>query len=361
MKDKLDSVNMLALIIHSMVGVRLLTLPRDIVQYAENDGWMSVILATILSLMMGFSFYWIGTKHPKLNFSQICEVVLGKFMGKLIMVGIAAYTMLSIALSLRAFGDSLKIFILDTTPLYIIVLVMLLTSVYCLRGGIKTISIVFDLLLPFVILSIVFLILLATTNMESKNLLPVFYGGPKPVFQGFLEIVHPFLGVGVIGYVMPHFYQVKKVKLWILLAILGVGLTYFFIVIMCIMVFGSQELQRLIFPTISLSKTIQLDVEIFERAESLFMTAWIPISFTTIVSYYFSSSLNLKALFNTKRDDLIIYGQLPILFVMALIPQNIVQVYYYLSINNILAQVLSFGLMPLILIATFIKERRKSI
>ncbi|SET42244.1 spore germination protein (amino acid permease) [Natronincola peptidivorans] len=359
MKEQLDSINMLAFVIHGMVGVRLLTLPRDIVQYAENDGWMSVILATILAFLTGFAFYWLGTIYPKLNISQIAEVVLGKVFGKMIMMGIALYVGLSISMSLRSFADNIKLFLLDTTPLWVIITLMLLISFYCVSQGVKAIAIVLDIILPFTLVFVALLILLALTNADTKNLMPVFYGGPKPVFRGFLEIVHPFLGVGTIGYIMPYFQIKKAVKKWITIGILIVGVVYMAIVLMCIMVFGSREIQELLFPTLSLSKTIQLQVEMFERAESLFMAVWIPITFTTIVTYFFSSFLNMKALLNTKREKMVLYGHLPILFIAALIPQNTVEVHYYLMLTNELAKILSFAALPLIVIATFIKERRR--
>jgi len=360
MKEKLENINIFSFIIHSMIGFKLLTLPRDIAEHANNGGWASVLLGGALAFLSGFSFYWIGTKYPNLNYSQITEKVLGKLLGKLYMIGIGLYTLLTVSQSARAFGDSIKLFLLDKTPLYIIISLLLLACIYCLRQDIRSISIVLDILLPFILISIGLLILLASTNIEVKNLLPVFYGGPKPIFNGFLQIVHPFLGVGIIGYTMPYFANKKGLKKYITTAILTVIIIYLSIVIMSILVFGSMELKHIIYPTISLSKAILLQYEIFERAESLFISIWIPISFTTILMYYFVSCLNFMALFNTTRYNLILYLQLPILFIMALIPNNVIEVFYYLNLVNNIAKILSFALLPLIVLLVFLKERRKN-
>ncbi|AKL95847.1 spore germination protein [Clostridium aceticum] len=357
MKDQLEDVNMLSFVVHTMVGVRLLTLPKDIVEHAQNDGWASIALATLVSFVIGFAFYWMGKKYSRLNISQIAEVVLGRFLGKIIMIAIAVYLIFSIGLSLRAFADSVKLFLLDMTPLYIIILVMLGTCVYCVKQGIKTISIVFDLLLPIIVIAITVLMLFSATNIDHKNLLPVFHGGAKPIFQGFLETTHPFLGIGIIGYIMPCFKEQKKVKKWIAIGILLVSAIYFSIVIMSIMVFGSREIQHILHPTIALSRALQLDIEMFERLEVMFMAVWIPMTFTTLAAYYFASVINLKVMFRSEKEQLMLYGQIPIIFLIALLPNNVVEVHALLSINNKLAQVHSFIIIPVIFIGVLVKQR----
>ncbi len=359
MKNKLKDINMVSFIVNSMVSIRLLTLPRDVIQYAKNDGWISVLVMGFLSFFIGWFFYWIGNRYKGFNFSQICEKIYGKILAKIIMIGIMLYTLSSFGLGLRTFGDGIKIFLLDKTPLLLIISVMSLCCLYCLLKGIKTISIVMDILLPPILFFILLLVLLSTTNIDFISLQPIFYGGIKPILQGALQITDPFLDIGIIGYVLPYFSNNKGTARWIFLSI-GIGiLIHFIIVIMCILVFGCDEMKYLIFPTITLSKSIRLDVKILERAESFYMAAWIPITFTTLLLHYFISTLNLKALFNTKRDHLLIYGQIPIFFIIALLPQNIAEVFQFLHWNAQLSQILFFGLIPLTYMVELFKGRRK--
>lgn len=359
LKKQLEDINILSFVIHGMVGLRLLSLPRDIVVHAENNGWISVLVGGVIAYFIGFGVYWLATQFPDLNLSQIIIVVLGKYIGRMILIGIGIYTITSVALALRSFGVSVKIFLLDKTPLYIIISTTLLILVYGVSKGIKTISIMFDVLLPFVLASIAVLILFATTTMEIKNLLPVFSQGVTPIMKGALQTTHPFLGVGILGYILPYCKDVKKTKKWIDVGIFIVIGIYLAIIIMCIMVFGVKEINQLIFPTISLSKTIRLKTELFERLESLFMTIWMPISFTTILGHYWASILNSKALFNTKRGHLIMWINVPIIFFIALYPENVVQLNYFLSLSNRLAQILTFGVLPIVVIATWVYKRRE--
>ncbi|MDQ2085456.1 endospore germination permease [Herbivorax sp. ANBcel31] len=336
-KIELKEINMLTFVIQTMIGVRLLTLPRDLVSIATNDAWLSVVVAGILSFFLGYSYYWLGIRYKGLNISQIMEQVLGKIIGKIIQIGIALYTLLSVGLSARTFGDSIQLFLLDKTPVTLVILLMIFACVCCVCKGLKTISIIIDILLPFIIFFLFLLLMLSSTNMESKNLLPVLHKGVTPVLEGYIEIVHPFLGLGVIGYVMPYFKEPFKTKKWIFTGVSIVTLFYLAIVMMCIMVFSIHKINELVHPTIILSKTIQLENPLFERAESIFITAWIPITFSTMTLYYYASVLNLKALFDTKKHNLMIYIQIPLLIFIALYPKNVIKAYQYLKINNYLA------------------------
>ncbi|TYQ16480.1 UNVERIFIED_CONTAM: spore germination protein (amino acid permease) [Acetivibrio alkalicellulosi] len=354
---KLKDINMLAFVIQTMIGVRLLTLPRDLVAIASNDAWLSVVVAGLLALIIGYCFYWLGVKHRGLNISQIMEVVLGKFIGKIMQLFIFAYIILSIGLSARTFSDSIQLFLLDKTPRVLVILIIIFTCVYCVFKGLKTISILLDILLPFIIFFLILLLLLASTNMDIDNIHPVLYRGITPVLSGYVEIVHPYLGLGVVGYVMPYFTNPEKTKKWVFTGVFVVTLFYVAIVLMCIMVFGSKEINELVHPTIILSKTIELEAQLFERAESLFITAWIPITFSTMAVYYYASVLNLKAFLGTNRHNLMIYIQIPLIIIIALFPEDIIKAYHYLKINSYLALLLSIVvvILPFISIIRFRK------
>jgi len=359
MSKELESVNILSFIIHGMISIRLLSIPRAIVEYAENDSWLSVLFMGGYALLIGYLFYWLGTRYKNFTFSQICEKIYGKFLGKIIIIGIGVYTIVSFSLGIRLFTDGIRIFLLDTTPIIFIISIMILACLYCLLKGIRTISIVLDMLLPLVLGFILLLVFLSLKNIRFIHLRPVFYNGVIPILKGAREMGDPFLTVGIIGYVLPYFKSFKKMKKWIAISVSISVAVYTIILLLCIMAFGSTEVKYLIFPTITLSKSIMLESNILERAESLYMAAWIPITFSTLLLFYLASTLNLKALFNTRKDRIIIFSQIPFFFLIALYPDNISEVFYFIGWNEDLGQLLIFLIVPLAAIIQFFKERSK--
>ncbi|PRX25254.1 spore germination protein (amino acid permease) [Orenia metallireducens] len=361
MSRELESINICSFIIHGMISIRLLSIPRAIVEYAENDSWISVLIMGGYALLIGYLFYWLGLRYKSLTFSQICEKVYGKFFGKIIILGIAIYTIISFSLGIRLFTDGIRIFLLDTTPIIFIITIMILACLYCLLKGVRTISIILDMLLPLILAFILLLVFLSLKNVKFIHLRPFFYGGVKPILQGAREMADPFLTVGIIGYVLPYFKNFKKMKKWIAISVSISVAVYTIILLLCIMAFGSTEIKYLIFPTITLSKSIMLESNILERAESLYMAAWIPITFSTLLLFYLASTLNLKAFFNTKKDRVIIFSQVPLFLVLALYPDNISEVFYLIGWNEDLGQLLIFLIVPLTAMIEFFKERRKNL
>lgn len=360
MKGKLKSKNIFSILVQGLIGIRILTLPRDVIQYAESDAWISMLIMYGLTLATAYTFYWISTKYKGLDIAQINIIVLGKFFGRLTLIPIIVYGALTIGLSLRLFAYSIKIFLLDKTPIIVIISLILISCLYCLKRDIKTISIVMDIFLPFVLVSCALLVVLPTPSADPGNLLPILHRGLKPVIMGALEIVDPILPCAIIAFIMPYFEETKSIKKYIFWAITVASLVYLSIIVICLMTFGSNEIKYILFPTLTLTKTIQSRSLILERAESFFMISWIPITFSTILINYIACTLSLKALLNVKKDNLIIYAQLPVFLTIALFPQNIVEVSKYLDYNGILALSMNFLYLPFITSIVYFKNRRKN-
>lgn len=360
MKDKLESINMLSLLVQSMIGIKILFLPREVVLAAGNSSWISIIIGAFIVLSSALGLYWLCLKNPGLNITEIVIKLYGKYLSIPVMITASIYFISVVALSLRIFADSINMFLLDKTPMLFIISVMVLACLYAMKMGIKTISTVFDVFFPFIIVFIVILIVLPITEADLAALLPVFYEKPIEVMKGGLRSMDAFLGIAVIGYALPYFSNPTGVKKWILVSF-GICLTiYLSILLMCIMVFGSKEIPHLLYPTITLSKAIQLRVQLFERAESIFMALWIPNTFTTLVAYYFFSVENIKVLFKKPNRDIFLYGHSILFIIGAMLPKNIIQTFRYLRLaDDFIGKFLVFFLVPSLVVLQLIRERRK--
>jgi spore germination protein len=319
MSGKLKGVNMFSFVILSMTGIRLITIPGDVVKYAKTDAWLSVILLSILAISNGYVFYFIAAKYPGLNFIQINIRVLGKTIGKVVAVIICLYIFITNGLSLRLFSTGIKMYLLDKTPSIVIMLIFISACSYCLIKGIKTTSIVLDIFLPIILLLTIILLLMPYKNADIKNLLPTLHNGLKPVITGSLQMIDPAIGCAIIAYIMPYFENIKETKKWIISGIIVSIIFYLLIISMCIMVVGVKEISYLNYPAIALTKAVELKAEVFERTESLFMATWIPNALTTVIIYYIASTMCIKEIFNTKKINIAILAQIPFFIIIALL------------------------------------------
>ncbi len=86
---KLGNIDMMTFLIHALLGVRILKLPRTLVKVAGTDSWLSVLLGGGIVLILSIMLYWLGIKFPGKNGSQILEQTLGGVLGKIGVVLIA--------------------------------------------------------------------------------------------------------------------------------------------------------------------------------------------------------------------------------------------------------------------------------
>jgi hypothetical protein len=57
MKGKLKSINMFSILVQGLIGIRILTLPRDVIKYAKSDSWISMIIMYGITLLTAYTFY----------------------------------------------------------------------------------------------------------------------------------------------------------------------------------------------------------------------------------------------------------------------------------------------------------------
>jgi spore germination protein (amino acid permease) len=236
---------------------------------------------------------------------------------------------------------------------------MLSAAYYCITRNIKTISIVFDLLLPLVLIFILLLIILALTAADYKNLLPIWNTDIKSFTKGCYYVMAPISAGYIYAFLFPYFNDYKDTKRYVIFSFAITTIIYSIIIMLCIMVFGDLEITYLIFPALTLSKSIQLDNQIFERAESLFMAAWIPNTFTTLVVHYLLSSISLKTALNIQKPKFINLLLFPIILFIAYLPQNISEVFRYNHYNNIASVLLTFVYFPIFVLFAVIRYMNK--
>lgn len=355
---QLSSIDMMTFLIQALIGIRVLTLPRVLAGIAATDSWISVILGGFLTLGVGLALYWLGIKHPGLNGSEITLKLMGNVMGKLGLILIAIHVGGAMALSIEIYSNSVRLFLLNKTPYWVISGAMLFLGLYATIKGLKTIASMVNILLPQLLFFMVLLLILPYKRIDPQNILPLYETGVMPIGKGALEVFDTLYEITIISYIMPYFKERKDVFKWIFPGvIIPVGI-YLGIVTIGIMVFGAQEMTRMVFPTISLAKSIELEGRLLERAESLFMIVWTIVAFFLITFSFYVGYLNLRAWFPNKKK-ILIYGQLPFVLLLIAIPKNVAQVKVLTEQLYYLGRFIMLGLVPVLVILTLVKERRE--
>ena len=117
------------------------------------------------------------------------------------------------------------------------------------------------------------------------------------------------------------------------------------------MVIGALSIEGVLtrtWPTIELMRSFEIPGLIFERFESFLLVIWIMQIFATFTITYYAASLGLAQLFK-KNMHPFLYGLLPIIYIIAMTPKNINDLFTFGDKIGHAALIL-FGVVPITLL-----------
>ncbi|NLU37147.1 MAG: endospore germination permease [Clostridiales bacterium] len=360
-KPKLNSMQMMTLISAGTLGVDILTVPRRMVESSGQDAWISILLGGLLTLIFGTLAYILAVQYPDKDFPEILISIGGKFFGRLMLLIVAIYVLLYLGLSIKIFVQALLVFLLDKTPVFILMLLMNLVAGYAVVKGLETIGRVVDILFPLTIFTIFFVMLLALPQADPIRLKPILYNNDKNVLKSIIPAAQRFTGVGLILYYFKHTNKSKSSFLWFLAGICIPVFSYTALTLITIMVFGIKETAILTYPPLTLIKAIRFPISFLERLESFAAVFWIGIVFNAAVLFYYSSLRNITVFFSIpeKYEIYAIWAHLPLLMMIGQAESNVWEVLDGTPIIRTVQFLIVLGMIPLLAGYTFLKNRRR--
>src|SRR5690606_18840813 len=109
-------------------------------------------------------------------------------------------------------------------------------------------------------------------------------------------------------------------------------------------------------PTLELARATSLPGNLLQRLDVVFLAVWVTAVFTTIFSSYMFTVYSMSKFLKLKNHKLFTFFILPIVFVIAMIPQDTVEMYQIISIFGRLGLIATI-VIPIILL--FIAKIRK--
>ena len=98
-----------------------------------------------------------------------------------------------------------------------------------------------------------------------------------------------------------------------------------------------------------------------ENLDGIVMAAWVMVVYGTMGPFLHSSGVILSNILNTREHESLIFPIIPIIYIFAIYPENLVQVENILGkVFNYLSLVAIFIIPAILFILAIIKKRRES-
>lgn len=294
------------LLLGYVVATGFLKLPNELVKTAEQDAWISVIIALIYPIYLVLISSYIISKHPKENILCLTKKYFGTLLGSVFNFIFMFQFLLLAAVSVADFIFLTRTFIVPfLTPFKIAVLTVSLGA-YAAYNGLKVLAKLNQLI--FYLFGILFLLSLTALKQGSiLNLQPVFGSGLSNILKTSLSTAYSYFGWEALLLFYPYVEDTKVIKKSAMKGIAICVAVYVWSVFITIFYLGIDVTVKSYWSFIFVFESITIPV--INNFRYVFMLVWFLLSFRLTANSYFAFAFNLNDFIktDTKKACLLVY------------------------------------------------------
>ncbi|MED0738135.1 endospore germination permease [Aneurinibacillus thermoaerophilus] len=296
----------------TQVGTSILTLPAEVAKTAGTDGWISIIIGSILATIVSLCIVHLMANHPGDTMLKLMTRYLGKGLGKAMMVIWMLYSLFAITVILFVTISIIQIWILPNTSSYLIVTLLMINTYMIIRRGVRLIGRYAEFVFFFT-LGLPILLIIPLKDSHWVYLLPILKEGWMPILSAVKTTTVAFLGFELAFLFYPYLKNKKAAAKGVVIANVLTLLVYLHITLSCFVYFSPDEITQFLWPTLTLVKPIEFPF--LERMEIIFVAFYIFLFSTSSIPYLFFVTDTFSQLCN-KKDWQLPYLLLPLFVVV---------------------------------------------
>ena len=150
---------------------------------AEQDSWIAMTAAIVLSLLLAWLYSAILRLHPGENMFSIFTEVLGNTGGKIVSGLYAGYAIFLGARIVAIYINFIQIVNLDNAPLAALLLLSMPMEAWFVKGGLKSMGDCAKFLYTFTVVLALASLLLGLRYMDVNNLKPILATAPETMLR----------------------------------------------------------------------------------------------------------------------------------------------------------------------------------
>ncbi|MFF0829053.1 endospore germination permease [Brevibacillus sp. NPDC003359] len=286
------------LLIHgAQIGIGVLTIPRELAEKADTDGWISLLIGWLAATLVSLVITSMMKRYPEKSIIDIFPLILGKWLGRVAIALMAIYCGIAAVVLIANATGIINVWLLSQTSGYVIVIIFALPSYLVVKGGLRAIGRYAEIVF-YITLWIPFFLTTAFREAHWLNLLPVIKEGWQPIWEGSKSTILSFLGFELAYFAYPFLQKKQYASLGIVVANTLTLLVNLSVIIVCFAYFSPDEIAEYTWPTLNLWKVIEF--RFLERIDILFLAFYLFLLSTTAAPYIYFSVFSSSQLFGQK-------------------------------------------------------------
>lgn len=327
---------------------------------AEQDSWLSLLLASVAIIPLVLIYARIIRLYPGSDLFAIFETLFGKIVGKVCVALMSWYALHLASLVLRNFSEFIQITSMPETPQLPLMIAMMLVTAYIAKSGIEALGRWSLVVLPVVILVVLFTTVSALPKMDFSNILPIMGHDFGTIAEGsFAIFTFPFaetvLFLGVAGAIKstdsPYKIYIK--------AVLAGAAVLLIVVLRNLEILGSATMSTRYFPSYAAARIIEVG-DFFSRIEGVISMNFLLTGVVKITLCLLVAAKGIARLFgidNYRR--LVMPVGILVTALCAIVYDNTMQMFSFLPIYEYYALPFQIIIPLVVWIVAEIKAKRK--
>ncbi|MBB3126031.1 spore germination protein (amino acid permease) [Paenibacillus rhizosphaerae] len=293
------------------------------IETAKQDAWMSMIIAGAIGLAITYLVTHVSLLHPGETLTQFSRKLLGGWIGRIVILPYFVAWFLLSGDVLRSFADFIHLTILDRTPIWILMVMILALAVY-LTGisGITGIGRFCELAGPVTFITLILTFLLNAMNTKLLHILPIVGDSSwQEVFKASLPPASFFGESFMLLVLLAFISSKKKIIVKALSSIVFTSIMVMLATVMVLLVFGPYVGMELRFSYFMLVRSINI-LNFIQNVDVLVIFIWIFGVFAKISLYLFITSYEMAQWLHVKNWKKLMWFCAPAIFIIALLIPN---------------------------------------
>lgn len=348
-----------SLIVIAMTTQLFLGFPREMSVEGGTAAWIIPIYLGVITSILFFFISKLYKSFEGKDIFDIAEIAGGNFLR--ILVGLIFVTnyIFIFSITLRAYGENVKIISLVHSPLSFVILVFILGAVIASYFGIEAIGRICAIVLPIIIFGFIIIVAGNVKSFKIDNLLPIMGNGPAVIFVKMLPRISMFSSLSVLYLLAPFVGKNKDFKRIGFSSIIFSCIFLTIGVLTYILVVPYPTNTENVLPFLHMSRYVSYG-RFFQRIESIFLFAW---SITALI--YLSFALyfliyTIKKTFKLKYYRPLIIPIAVVSFTLSLMPVSLLtSLQLDVKIFRQYAWIVTFVIPIVVLMAAKLVERKK--
>lgn len=360
--DKISNIQVGVFVFNTILGVGILTLPASLTKEVGNDAWLLSIISGLANIPFIYFICKVGERYGEKGFLGALKGLFGKFLGTVLSLPVLVYFIIFSGIVVRIFAETIKLYLLNNTPLEFVIIPLLILAIFLARSGVEPTGRFFEVVTPIIIIILVGLIITAAPNKSQvTNLRPYLTTPVMKYIKGLRTGAFSFAGFEIVMILYPFIRKPKGAFKASAISLLTLIAFYTVIIIECISKFGEKETKALIYPTMTLIKSSEVPGAFLERMEGFLISVWVLFVFTTLASLIFGFSVIGGDLLKHKERKHIIPLFLPAMYLIALTGDNVAQLFAMIDKLTLYLGGYTVMLLPTAMfIMMIIKKKKKA-